>query len=671
MIMLRAASILRPEASSASVRTRSSPLLAQRLLWVIAGLALSVLPHARHLAPWVLIFATAAAALRVTMEIRGWPLPPRWLRIVVAFAALAGVLLTHNMTLNGIEAGTALLVVMAGMKLLETTTVRDLTVIVFLSYFAVFAAFLYDQSLVQLPYMLVAAWLLTATLMRLHQTSIMPIGEAAGTSAKMFLQALPLAILLFLFFPRLPGQFWAVPARSTASTGLSEEMSPGDVSELSLSSQIAFRVEFEGSLPPPSQRYWRGPVLHDFDGRTWRRGNVSFAPQAVEASGPTYRYTMTLEPHQRRWVFPLDAVTSWPPRQTYRTSELQLMTPPHRPITTLKAFTLESSPRYTVPGELPPGMRYVDTLLPRGRNPRAVALARELRAQVGSDAAFVDAVLRMFREQEYFYTLEPPRLEANAVDDFLFNTRRGFCEHFASAFTMMARAAGIPARVVTGYQGGEYNPLGGYLIVRQSDAHAWSEVWLGKERGWVRVDPTAAVAPERIERGLDAAMSEGEPVPGRLLRQSTLLSQIRLAWDAANAFWNNQIVQFGEIQQRWLMSRLNLDLGWQQLGLVLIAAFGGFFIVLSVWLAWRFRPRRRDPVAQVYGQLCKKLARIGLGRLGHEGPSDYLGRVLEQRPDLATPLSEIRGLYLSLRYGPSPLGSELSRLKFLVNQLKV
>jgi hypothetical protein len=277
----------------------------------------------------------------------------------------------------------------------------------------------------------------------------------------------------------------------------------------------------------------------------------------------------------------------------------------------------------------------------------------------------------MFREQEYFYTLEPPRLEANAVDDFLFNTRRGFCEHFASALTMMARAAGIPARVVTGYQGGEYNPMGGYLIVRQSDAHAWSEVWLGEERGWVRVDPTAAVAPERIEQGLDAAMSEGEPVPGRLLRQNTLLSQIRLAWDAANAFWNNQVVQFGEIQQRWLLRRLDLDLGWQQLGLLLVAAFGGFFIVLSAWLAWRFRPRRRDPVAQVYGQLCKKLGRIGFGRLGFEGPSDYLGRVLEQRPDLAAPLSEIRALYLSLRYGPSPLGSELSRLKFLVNQLKV
>jgi hypothetical protein len=309
--------------------------------------------------------------------------------------------------------------------------------------------------------------------------------------------------------------------------------------------------------------------------------------------------------------------------------------------------------------------------LPPDRNPRSTSLARELRAQTGSDEAFVRAVLTKFRKEEYFYTLEPPRLETDSIDDFLFNTKRGFCEHFASAFTMLARAAGIPARVVTGYQGGELNPLGGYLIVRQSDAHAWSEVWL-EGKGWVRVDPTAAVAPDRIERGLDAALPDNEPVPGRLLRQSALLSQLRLAWDAANTFWNDQVVQFGSSQQQWLMNWFGIeDADWRSLGTALVAVFVLFFVAMSGYLAWRFRPRRRDPLLQIYEQLCRKLARRGFARATHEGPSDYLRRVAVERPELEASLDEMRSLYVSLRYGPNALPNQLSRLKFLVNQLKV
>src|SRR5690606_7385087 len=383
---------------------------------------------------------------------------------------------------------------------------------------------LYGQSLLLLPYMLFAAWLLTVTLLRTHQlTAAMPMREAAALTGRMLLIALPLAALLFLFFPRLPGQFWALPARDQASTGVSDEMSPGDVSELSVSGAIAFRVRFHDDAPPPSELYWRGPVLHDFDGRTWRRASAVFVPQQIVTSGPAYRYRLTLEPHQRRWVFALDAPSEWPRARAFRTPDLQLLTPAQSPVSTLTSFELESHTRYEVAGALPHAMRNADLHLPPDRNPRTLALAREMRGRVSSDAAFVEAVLAMFREQEFFYTLEPPRLELHSVDDFLFNTRRGFCEHFASAFTVLARAAGTPARVVTGYQCGEFNPLGGYFIVRQSDAHAWSEVWL-EGRGGVRVDPTAAVAPERIESGgLAAALAEDEPVPGRMLRSSSFL----------------------------------------------------------------------------------------------------------------------------------------------------
>ncbi len=645
----------------------ASPRFGQQLFWATGGFALAALPHVPDLHRWIVALAAAGIASRLTIELRGWQLPPRLLRIAIAFAAMLGVLSTYR-TLNGLEAGTAFLVIMGAMKLLETRTTRDLTVLIFVSYFLLFAGFLYNQSLVRLPWMLATAWLLTVTLMRTHQTAPMAIREAMSLTGRMLLQALPLAIALFLFFPRLPGQFWAVPARTGATSGLSEEMSPGDVSEMSLSAATAFRVKFEEALPPPRERYWRGPVLHDFDGRTWRRPRMFYPEQALQASGFAYRYKITVEPHNRRWIFGLDAVTQWPRELAVRTFDQQLLA--QAPIAAPSTFTLQSNTRYAFSGELATTTRKIDTQT-TDRNPRSRQLALDLLAQSGDPESFVQAVLNKFRNEEYFYTLEPPRLEADSVDDFLFNTRRGFCEHFASAFTFLARAAGIPARVVTGYQGGEFNPMGGYLIVRQADAHAWSEVWIDG-KGWVRVDPTAAVAPERIERGMEAALSEDEPVPGRLLNRFDALVQIRLAWDALNTFWNDTVVEFGAEHQRSLLQRLGIDdADWEALGLGLVATFGGFFIALSAWLAWQFRPRNRDPVARVYAQLCRRLAGIDLGRLPYEGPQDYLTRVATARPALARELAEVRALYISLRYGPEPLGSQLSRLKFLVSRLKV
>jgi len=642
--------------------------LGQRLPWVVAGLALAVLPHVPHIAVWTLLIAALATGARMMIEVKRWDLPPKWVRITLAFAALLGVAASYR-TLNGIDAGTALLVVMAGMKLLETNSTRDLTVVVFLAYFALFAAFLYNQNLLLLPYMLFTAWLLTATLMRIHQTESMPVRDAAGATAKMFLQALPLAVLLFLFFPRLPGQFWAVPAREKAMTGLSEEMTPGDVSELSLSSAIAFRVKFEGNPPPPRERYWRGPVLHQFDGRTWRRAGTPYTPQEVVSSGPTYRYRISVEPQERNWIFPLDMATGWNRERAYRTGDFQLFARQSQ-ITVLTSFDLESNPQYVTTTELRKDLRHWDTFLPSTRNVRTQELARRMREEAGSDEAFIESVLTRFRSEEYYYTLQPPALDANAVDDFLFNTKRGFCEHYASAFTVMARAAGIPARIVTGYQGGEFNSMGGYFIVRQSDAHAWSEVWLNG-RGWQRIDPTAAIAPSRIEMGLDAALSEAEDVPGRAFRSNAFFSKVRLAWDAANTFWNNEVVQFGEAQQRWLLEKLNFDdARWEYLVVALVLAMVGFFVALTAYLAWKFRPRSRDPVAHVYEQLCRKLAKRGLPRLPHEGPNDYVDRVAQSRPDLAPQLTELRTVYVNLRYGPTPLATQFSRLKFLVNQLQ-
>jgi transglutaminase-like putative cysteine protease len=643
---------------------------ARRLVWVLACLVVALVPHIANVPAWVLLAAAAGAIWRVAAALRDWRLPPRWIRILFAFISVSLIAVEFR-TLNGLEAGTALLVLMAGVKLIETRGLRDLAILLFLCYFLLFAALLYEQSLPWLPYMIGATVLLTATLLKVHGAGAR-IGArpALRLTLRMLAVALPVAVILFVFFPRLPGQFWALPARAGAVTGLSDEMSPGDLSELSLNDAPAIRVTFHGAVPPPNQRYWRGPVLHNFDGRAWRRLRSPYLTKIdPKPIGRAYEYKLTLEPHNRRWLIALDMVDEWPQSQAYRTFDYQLHT--IEPVSTLKSFEMVSYPRYDPGQDLPKSVRKVDLDLPDGMNPRTQAFAAELREKHPADEQLIQAVLRHFRREEFFYTLEPPGLAANAVDDFLFNTRRGFCEHFASAFTALMRAAGIPARVVTGYQGGTVNPYWDYLLVRQSDAHAWSEVWL-EGKGWTRVDPTAAVAPDRIEIGLDAALPEGEPVPGRLISRVPLLASLDFAWDALNAFWNDQIVEFDARSQAELLENFGIDdADWRALGAAMAMTLAAFFAAMTAYLAWLYRPRRRDPAREVYERLCRRLAVKGLPQHRGEGPNDYLERVATSRPELAAEIEELRRLYISMRYAPGGSADQLSRLRFVASRLRV
>jgi transglutaminase-like putative cysteine protease len=640
----------------------------QRLYWTMGALAIALLPHILHLPFWIPLVVASAALWRITIEKHAWRLPPKWLRIVIAFAAMTIVAMTFR-TLNGLDAGTALLTIMAGIKLLETRGTRDCTMVIFIGYVLLFAALLYDQSLLRLPYILGISWLLTAALLRLHQsarpTRVRTALRATGT---VLLQALPVAVLMFLFFPRLPGQLWALPSRSNAATGLSDEMSPGDIAELIVSGEPAFRVQFAGELPVPAQRYWRGPVLHEFDGRRWRREQRQVQPrEEIATDGPGYAYRITLEPTQREWVFALDVPTQWP-EELARLYDMQLVA--NRPINTLASFALQSHPQFHTPPTLSRTMRALDTALPGNANPRTRALAKTLRATAGSDSAYIQALLEKIRREEFFYTLSPPLLGDDSVDEFLFDTRQGFCEHFASAFATLMRAANIPARVVTGYQGGEYNSLGDYLLVRQSDAHAWTEVWLA-DQGWTRVDPTAAVAPERIQHSMDAALSENESVPGRFLRSNPFFVRTRLAWDAVNNLWNNRVVQYNDAKQRSLMAWLGVkNSNYQSLVIVFAMTLLAFFICLALYLGRQYRPHKRDAIVVVYEELIRKLAHLNLAKQPHEGPVDYLQRAAARQPHLAPELRELRDIYVSLRYGPAPLPTELSRLKYLVNRFQ-
>jgi len=639
------------------------------LPWVLGALAAAVAPHVPFLPGWISLLIAAAVAWRWAAEQRTWPLPPRWLRVLVAIAATLAVLGTYR-TLNGIEAGTAFLVLLAGVKLLETRGSRDLTVIVFIAYFLLYSALLRDQRLPQLPYLLAGGVFLTAALMRVHAGSAGDSGrDVLIRTAALLLQALPLAILLFVLFPRLPGPFWGIGTSESARTGLGDEMTPGDISDLSVSGEVAFRVRFAGEMPPPAQRYWRGPVLHEFDGRSWRRPRAqAFPSQEVTYLGEPVEYQITLEPTDRPWILALDIPAEWPEREAFRTYDFQLVAP--RRLSEVSSFRLRSYPRFVAGMELPQSLRRKGLQLPEEGNPRSRALARDLVARHGDPQAIAQAMLTMFREQPFVYTLDPPKLAENAMDEFLFETRRGFCEHYASAFTLVMRAAGVPARVVTGYQGGEFNPLGGYLIVRQSDAHAWSEIWI-QDRGWLRVDPTAAVAPERIERGLIGAMGELEPVPGRLRDASNLWMQVSLRWDTLNDFWNERIVRFNAARQLDLLERLGVDdPDWRTLGLGMAASLAAFFIALSAYLAWRFRPPARDWPARLHDVVRRRLVRRGLRPQASEGPVAFLERAAAACPDLAADLVQIRDVYVDLRYGPLPTDANLRRLKHLVNRLR-
>ncbi len=631
------------------------------IAWTLTSLVLAVGLHVNHLPVWVLGAFGLLATWRALIVMRRVRLPPRALRTTAVIAIVVAVLANYH-TLNGLDAGTALLALMAGLKFLETRTARDHRTLLLTAYFLVLASFLYDQRLWQLPLAAIVLWLITAALLKAAgQPATLAPRSAIRLSARMLLQATPLMLLLFVLFPRVPGPFWSLPSAERAVTGLSEEMSPGDISELSVSSDVAFRVRFEGAPPAPAERYWRGPVLHDFDGYTWRRVRRIFHPfEQAQLHGPAHDYTLMLEPTGHRWVFALDLPESWPAGQYFQTYDYQLLANDaiDQPLT----VRLRSRAQYVAGTDLSRSMRRRDSRLPPEVNPRTRKLASQMRAAAESDAAYVRAVLTMFREKPFAYTLTPPRLDLNSVDDFLFNTRSGFCGHFASAFTALMRAAGIPARVVTGYQGAELNRLAGYYIVRQSDAHAWSEVWLDG-RGWVRVDPTAAVAPERIERGLTSALGAEEPVADRLFRKFAWLRDARFAWDAANTLWRERVVEFNARKQQQLLEWLGFSQpDWRSFGLLLAAGFTLALAILGLQLTRELRFRSADPVQRAYARFCRRLERRGLGRRPHEGPLDFARRVREQRADLADDADAITRFYLELRYGRVATATALTEL---------
>ena len=636
------------------------------MLWLFAGLALAASPHAQRLPWWVTSAGALLFAWRFYLAWKQSRLPSRWLIFPVALGGIIGVYLTYR-TIFGRDAGVTLLVLLLALKLMEMRLLRDVYVVTFLAYFLALTNFFYSQTIPTAGLMLVTVFVVSASLVGFNAPQCRP-ADNFKTAATLLAQAGPVMLLLFFLFPRVPGPLWGLPQDAFAGvTGLGDTMSPGAISRLSQSDAIAFRVRFDGNPPPRPQLYWRGPVFWEFDGKTWRAGGLPRLRSSVQFTGlgPPVDYEVTLEPHNRPWLFALDLPARVPPNARV-TSDYQLLS--LQPVRGRIRYEVQSYPSYRATSGAEPHDLEAALDLPPRFNPRATALAREWRRTLGRDEAIVRQAFEFLRSGGFEYTLQPPLLGTHTVDEFLFATKQGFCEHFAASFVFLMRAADVPARVVTGYQGGDINPVDNYMVVRQADAHAWAEVRL-ENRGWVRYDPTAAVAPMRVDGGIAAAVPQSGALPLLMRGDLIWLRAARDRWEALGNKWNQWVLGYNPERQREMMVWFGVrSPSWQTLAMILFWGVASVIALMALWLLARYTPA--DPTQRVWLAFCGKLGRSGIARSATEGPLDYTERAATRFPHRAELMRAITGLYVELRYGKGGDPQSLARLKSLVREFQ-
>ncbi len=643
-----------------------------KLLLLLAAL-LVLLPHTLHLPWWISASIALLLGWRALLTWHGWRLPPIWLLLPLALAAMAGVRAEFHLWL-GRDAGIAMLTLLLGFKLLEMHSRRDVLVVILLCHFVLLGNFFYTQSMLMALHAGLALLLvLTAQLSFQYSDQQAPLGARLLLILRMLLLGAPLALLLFIVFPRIQGPLWGLPGDAHAgTTGLSESMAPGSIASLAQSDAIAFRVRFGANRPAAAQLYWRSIVLGAYDGRTWTRGATrtgwsaqvepgTLQEQAQQQMSPL-RYEITLEPQHQRWLPALEL--SAPPLQLagYRARETEA----------LEFFTASvptETLRYSASADFQSRLQPQATraalqrwlALPAGYNPRTLALAASLSADHAAAPVLAQRLLQFLRAGAYTYTLEPPLLGRHAVDEFLFDSKAGFCEHYAGALVVALRAMGIPARVVTGYQGGEFNPVDGVLSVRQSDAHAWTEYWQA-DSGWQRVDPTAAVAPQR----LDPPALRRPPYAGSLgalqSRAASLFDTLRFEVAALENAWNLWVLDYTPDRQQALLSGAQVpQLSWR-LGTGALAS-----AMLLCGLVWWRRQTRGDPLQQLYRRFCQQQARHGYPRGAAEGPQAYAARLISMPASAAKQhaMQEFLTLYSRLQYGAGSTESRTTSLATL------
>lgn len=644
------------------------------MIWILVSLTSVILPHVVRMPFWLTGLCVICIGVSVLIFQGRISYPGSTFKGGLVFLVLLAIVAQYGRDIFSTDAIVGVLITGVTLKLLEMKKKRDVLMVIYLCYFTVLAEFIYSQSIPVALYMSLCVLVITSALMAINQTEEFqrPL-RTVKLSGLVLLQSIPLMALLFVLFPRI-GPLWSVPLQTSSGvTGLSDTMAPGDLGNLTRSGEVAFRVQFDSQIPDYTELYWRGITLDEFDGREWTRprrgrngGFQNLGPKrdtiqgwfaSIDYEGDPVGYNVIMEPTQQNWVFTL-MVPQLEDDRLWMRREFQVGT--FRPISQRFTYDARSYLEHVVDPVLSRGMRARNLDLPPAGNEQARDYARQLRESTGSDAAFVNAVLRNFSEQEFFYTLSPAVLGANPVDEFLFTTREGFCEHYASAFTFLMRAAGIPSRVVLGYQGGEFNKYNGTLIVRQYDAHAWSEVWL-EGQGWVRFDPTAAVAPGRIEYGSQFTFQEDEAFLDdevfsmlKLRSSSAIINDLILRMEMIDYAWNRFVLNYDQGNQFALFSRFfdRVSKGkilLTLLGLIFLFVGGTAFIVLR-------KPAEKplSPANALYLKFCKFLADNGIRRRPGETPLHFRDRVIAFQPHWAGAVTEITDRYMTLAFKEPP-----------------
>jgi len=644
------------------MRTRRDTSIPRRpLLWLAAALLFTLPPMFGSLATWVPCLFLITLAMKFWMEPKGYRLRSATWKLVLAAVTLAAIFSSYG-SLKGVAPGVSLLVVLMSLKILEAHTAREFQVMVMMAWMLCLCGFFLSQDFAIALCLLTAFALLLVALIQFHRgSSPGAFWPPLGATCKLLAQAAPLVLLLFLLFPRINVGFrFDIRDLHSAASGFSDRLSPGSIASLANSSDIAFRAEFpDRKTRPPGPMYWRGIVMWHCAGMEWR---ASYAPVPMSDSstqspgGKAIRQRITIAPHGARWMFALDRPVEVPPgamlaRGNYLWSV--------QPIRKARRYEIVSSLE-VIGKELQPRERKEALQLPASITPAVRELAQSWIAQNSSPRAIVNSALQFFRTQRFRYSLSPGEYRKNDLDEFLFHRRVGFCEHYAASFATLMRLAGIPARVVVGYLGGEYNDLGRFFLVRQADTHAWCEVWL-PDSGWTRADPTSAVAPGRASLDLNSFLerrtASGEMGTRRSafvteLTRSVIFTNVRLVWETVSYEWDTRLLGFdADVQEALLASAGFANRGSFFLIAEILVVAVALLVIYAGWMQLWTRARA-DRVKALYERFCRKAARLGARRDAWEGPSDFSRRAAQLLPMESERIRQISNTYIALRYSP-------------------
>lgn len=627
------------------------------LAWLLALQIFIIAPHLLTVPAWLVAVWVVVALWRWQIFKGAWNYPNKIKKTLFAAVCCAGLVASLGAHL-GYESMISLLLTGFILKLLEVKTRRDFVLLVFIALFILSTQFIEYNYMPSAFYGFGCLLLVCAALMQLYKPSdSISLWQMLRPNLWLLLQSLPIMLVLFVIVPRL-GSFWAVPSPGAAKTGMSDSMSPGDLTQLMQSDELAFRVTFNGAIPSRDKLYWRGLVLSAFDGRRWyvsqrqqwRNSASTNRNQHVVYGGNRISYQVIAEPQGTPWLYSLAAPVEWPDTVIF-TRDLLIQ----------KAYPMSQRESYSVVSELHYQLNKFDdrelkdnTQLPSEGNPETRRVAQAWMAEAGSAEKLMDKLFDLFNQQ-FYYTVTPPALGENSVDDFMWRSRQGFCEHFAGSFVFFMRAAGVPARVVVGYQGGDINSVDNYLMVHQRDAHAWAEVWL-EDRGWVMFDPTAAVAPDRINKGISESLSaKDSQLVGKPFGSSVkVLFMLRERWDALNYQWTRWVMNYDSDLQARLFEKILGDVSPLRMALWVVGVLSSVLLLLSVLLIGRLKKAPVSDERKIYEQLCKKLATAGFVPHAGETPQQFFRRVVSQRPEMASSLIHIARLFELMAYGGDP-----------------